>query len=975
MAKRVNNISYKGIRHTPSLVSDADGYASECANLSPDGSDLKPMPMPVMKNGYTVTFGAQLVFVHQGVGYENYVEIDQTKTRLIFRDADGNKVYYVDGDNDYWSNGYEILAIEAIGNTLVVSTKGGTEYIVFQPDEPITGQTEGGSYKPIGQKPPMPIIEFRMHRESTDFYTAQETDIKDSNDDYVGTNKTTIPFGDTIYFNEDWPEWYDLLRDRAKSLIAKINTQATIESKFNQPFMVRFAYRTKTGDYILQSAPVLMQPSTNKCSLLCNTLFDVKEDSFGNDVVSIIRMSMIAAFATLQYKIHNNISIQDWSDIISSVDVFVSNPILNYDIDAYTDASIHIESGVRWRELPKVSLTDFGDLYTDGTITDFHDLPIYEQFPLLLSGHCYKIKSLEKQVFDKQVTETNLFYKVATLDLSELAQMNDYEDLPIDNLANLANLPTLEDDFNSHCAISPNLLQTYNSRLNMANISQKVFEGFPNGMQPQSITKRYGYEEGGVLLYNIFVEEAIFKVKKNGKVITIRNNIDVNVNKLDYCSYLYYPDPDCFEVVIHYAYGTYSLSHRYLTIPMKRHEYLNGSYWYADMKCLGEYIAERMDGSISAPDLTPYEEQWYDLPNRFMMSSVGNPWHFPIANQFDIGRREIRALSINAENMDAPQFGQNPIYVFSADGIWTININADGTFNKLSYVSGDVLSEMWTIGSSPTASAQQITFFKTDRGIMAVTRSQVKDISLPMKGRMFNPMRKLLPAVSVIDGIPTIGTESYWLDVINGVCDDLPFADFAKTSKLLYDYRNDRLLLYPGSDKTHYLYVYDIAHDFWSKMLPIAINEGPTSPTKDEYNQRDNSKTYTSFVGVATIGAKAVLQDNQGHIWYVGEQPDENDIQVRQFGFYVSRPMRFGTDDMKTLTRVVHDQQISSSYEERVAMALYGSRDGNNYYKLSTLKGTSYKFFIIVLYTHIYPSSRYAYTAFEWEARMTDKIR
>jgi hypothetical protein len=412
---------------------------------------------------------------------------------------------------------------------------------------------------------------------------------------------------------------------------------------------------------------------------------------------------------------------------------------------------------------------------------------------------------------------------------------------------------------------------------------------------------------------------------------------------------------------------------KFVTVPMKRHEYLNGSYWYYNMQTLEQYAIDHMTTG-APPQLS--QDLWYEIPNRFMMSSVGNPWHFPVGNQYDIGRRDIRALSVNAENMDAPQFGQNPIYVFSADGIWTIAINADGTFNKLSYVSGDVISEMKLIGRSPTASAQQTTFFKTDRGIMAIIGSQVKDISKVMKGRVFNPIARLLPAYSVLDGIPTSGTESYWLDLINKTSDNVPFANFAKASDLVYDYRNDRLLLLPYGQKTTYIYVYDVANDFWSKMLPLEIDEGDGSQVQEEYNSREvrGITLYTEFTSAAMIGSKAVFQDNNGRIWYIGEQPDENTDGVLKFGYYVSRPLRFGTDDMKTLTRIVHDHQLSSDLE-RVGMGLYGSVDGQHYYQITRLKGKSYKFFIIVLYTHIYPSSRYAYTAFEWEARMTDKIR
>ena len=166
MAKRVNNIAYKGINHSPSLVSDNDGHASECVNLSPDFNDLKPMPMPVkMAGGYQVTDNARLVFVHQGVGYENYIELDADGQRLYLRDKDGNYLYFFSNTHDWrwWTNFSDVIAIEAVGNTLVVSTKEGTEYILYQPDVPL-GQASG-SYKPIGQKPQMPVIEFRLHED------------------------------------------------------------------------------------------------------------------------------------------------------------------------------------------------------------------------------------------------------------------------------------------------------------------------------------------------------------------------------------------------------------------------------------------------------------------------------------------------------------------------------------------------------------------------------------------------------------------------------------------------------------------------------------------------------------------------------------------------------------------------------------------------------------------------------------------
>lgn len=977
MAKRVNNIAYKGINHSPSLVSDNDGHASECVNLSPDYNDLKPMPMPVKREDYQLEIGYSLLFLHQGIGYENYVEIDETHTRLVFKDAEGNYLYYAYNSPDfpYWSNESEaeILAIEAIGNTVIVSTKAGVEYIVFQPDVHIQGQT-GGSYKPIGQRPPMPVIEFRLH-EDEDFHRATINYGEDSilsiyrgNEVVSGaTNPEMECFFEDAYEQQ--------ITDSAKGAVAKLNKEINGEGKFYMPFFVRYALRMRTSDYIMQSPLVLMLPSSDKCPIALEMI--AGSDGHTANKYNITKFTAKAKASKLQYKINNALDFSDWSDIIEGVDVFV-DVVMNYDDVGFNGNNDYVERIKYWNgdsdsyknDMIRLDMSDFGlgNRFVDGLILE--DIIEQQDVTYGVSDDVwyYKIKNLQETVLSYNIKKQSVFNKVSFLPIEELTPSSSYIDLGIDNLNNLATLPTLEDDYFTHNAVSPSLMQVYNSRLNMANISQKVFKGFVNGFQPQSING-HTHPHGSGLIPNYYVYRVYYKVKKNGKTYIVTPYNDLN--KLDYTSYLYYPDPDCYEAVVLWATDT-QVSY-YYTLPMKRHEYLNGSYWYDDMKCLAQYLYDiGAPYSGVMPDATPDDKLWYKSPNRFMMSSVGNPWHFPIGNQFDIGRREIRALSLNAENMNAPQYGQNPIYVFSSDGIWTLSINADGTVGKPSYVSGDVVSEMAAIGNSPTAASEQVIFFKTNRGISAIVGSAVKEIDLVMKGRVFNPRTMLLPQGSIVDGVPTIGIGSYWLDLIYNSCDDLPYADFAKESNLLYDYRNNRLLLYHKD--VAYMYVYDIRHDFWSKMLPIVVDESETSPAMQEYNTRSNVAICVKFNGTAMAGNNAILTDDDRYMWNVGGQPDENDISGHHFGLYVSRPLRFGTDDMKTLSRIVHDQQLGST-GEAVKMALYGSRNGKDYYQVKTLRGTAYKFYIIVLYTKMLASSRYAYTAFEWEARTTDKIR
>ena len=965
MARKVNNINYKGIAHTPSLVSDNDGVAAECINLAPDNGDLKPMPMPVKKSStYVVENNATIVFIHKGAGYENFVELysadGDENTKLFLKDADGNFLYGIGVDAPYWSNGSEIVSVQGIGDTLVVSTKAGTEYLLYRKDVPPTtsgtGWSTTSSYKPIGQRPPMPVIEFQMQEDSSvmrEFFDMTSLDYYWSSEN-VGT--TPVYFYDTKDQNG--------IVDVFKSLIASLEKRIRTDKKFYEPFFIRYAIKLKTGDYIMHSPPVLLLPSGMKCPIALilggtNNLFTIAQ--------AAVQPSKLC------YKINNEADFNDWSDIVDGIDIFVSSPIYNYDYDVLSGGEVVDNTKVKLEKSTTEDPHDFGLRYVDGIIKQWN-----QYTTIYTDGFLFTVKEYDTIQMSKKITSESLFHKVSSLETSKVSSTSsDYIELPIEDLENLANLPTLPDDYNSHNQISPSLMQTYNNRLNMANVSLEVFDGFTNGFQPQSSSGYYQFTTTSSVVVKVYVEKVYYRVKKSGKTYTVQAPYpSSNPPQLDYTTYLYYPDADCFEAVVRYSIknnDSYITNGYYMPIPMKRHEYLNGSYWYDNMNCLGKYVFENepSPGIPTEPDTST--DSWYEIPNRFLMSSVGNPWHFPVSNMFDIGLGEIRALSNNAENMDAPQFGQNPIYVFSSDGVWTISINEDGTFRKLSYVSGDAITEPQGLGTSPTASAEQLTFFKTDRGIMMMSGSTIKEIDLVMRGRVFNPRIKLLPADSVYNGIPESGAMSSMSDIIDNACDSVPYATFAKTCSLTYDYINKRLLLFNRSYP--YMYVYDIRFDFWSKMYPTTAQDGQILPIDDNPSTRTASSqpTFTSFSSIAMSGLLAVVQDTDGYLWYVGDQSDENSITERKLGFYVSKPIRFGTDEYKTLCNVVHNTQLSGT--DIVKMALYGSRDGQQYWRMGTLKGTSYKFFVIVLYTCMLPSSRYAYTAFEWEARLSNKIR
>ena len=117
------------------------------------------------------------------------------------------------------------------------------------------------------------------------------------------------------------------------------------------------------------------------------------------------------------------------------------------------------------------------------------------------------------------------------------------------------------------------------------------------------------------------------------------------------------------------------------------------------------------------------------------------------------------------------------------------------------------------------------------------------------------------------------------------------------------------------------------------------------------------------------------LQDTDGWLYKTMDVAGENSVkQLYQYGYFISRPVRFGTDEYKTITRLLHEY---THYAGRsfVKFAIYGSRDGNKYGRINTLRGMSYKYFIFVVYTYLKPNERYSYMSVEFETRLANKLR
>jgi len=982
------NIQFKGLRHSPSDITGQDGDLLECVNLIHENGELKPIEMPEKTYLKGVYSNETLVAVHNLTDGKKFVfAVWNTVTTTIHVKDANNTVVFTRGIPME-----EIQWAETIGNTLIIGTDKSTHYAFYK----------NGAYKWLGDKLPQPVFEFDFNRTNNEQlgywlkeYDPKTTTLTPSGDNAAGggvamqatwTSDSNLSNSESIPLANTSVESKKLFRDGVRSHIATVLSNARKNNVFVFPFMVRYAIRMFDGNYAMHSAPLLMVPSTLKCPLLA--VMGYSADHWLDDSDNVHKYSVMTEevrFRALELLLKCNGFIDgdpsEWEDIIKGVDIFMSSPIYSYN-ESYWDDINHvpdsfytfkktISNGAGFVE--DTTVKDYGNCYSknskfswwriftensvdafdyDATIQpDETDYPVlkYRRIPL---------PEYSQQEMINQIKNTSLFFRVKHYDLHEVseawtAERRFGQEVEYGLLDRLETLPTLPDDYVSRSRMTGSVNYNYNQRLILGNIKLQAPLWYQDA-------KRFKAPD-------VFYFDLYFIVEKSEKTIVVRWNSNDgshynDIGLFDFGHYIYYPDPDCKRVVI-------EVGNNKKVLPMHEHTGLNGAYaLMPDLKSLNEALSGLEDWMGDLPE--PSQDRYCQMPNTIAMSSVANPFHFPATNFKDIGRTKVVGIAANTLDVSSGQWGQYPLYVFCSDGIIAVMIDGEGKFGGIQAVSADVLREPRGLSQPTLVQTGQALMFLTQRGVMAIAGTQINCLSEAMNGRHFNPMRELA------DVDYHVGA---FANLIGRTSDDTDFRDFAASGFLAYDYAHHRvLLLNPNFD---YQYVYSMNTGMWSKQIiytnldsfqveVVPGNELPAQrssgvPLLKVKPIRDAVNNYTEMY----------LQDDDGWLYKTMEVQGENSVkQLYQYGYLVSRPIRFGTDEYKTLTRVLHRYTNYASMSF-VKMALYGSRDGVKYGRINTLRGMSYQYFIFVVYTYLKPNERYSYLTVDFETRLTNKLR
>lgn len=918
----IKDIKYNGYTSSPSDYECPDGDMGGMLNLVPEDGALRPIFPGTTK--FTLSAGQRIACIHETSAFKHYIVIDASGSSV-------DKVLFLnDGDPDIYNTGVtlpkNIYKCSAIGNTLVLITDDGFHYVLWQPDT--------RAYMYLGQKPdelPISVSMSDIQKDSYDRSTIEATDtsktyssawrdvsITANANCHLNSNKDALSFETDKQSTISTAIW---------ALINQTNAKIRSSGHFYAPFFIRYAYRLYDGNTFMASAPIFMpltMPKTfyvevanaysNNGVISINDRLSVKEegDPSATDFIvnaltfrytpinEYVNITMNAAIDNLRSK---------WSDIIKSVDFFVSLPLIReLDGENIRTASIAPDSEILAG--PFLGKRPYSWKFGSDTSN--------------LCNVVCDIPSLSDDAYMSKIKSVANFYKVCSIPLDSSIlnyNMGSSQKLPIDGttLNALAAQETLDDDYKSHNILLPVVGSSgceaycfnYNSRLNISGIKERLFHGF-------SITQMLPGHVGNLYVRRIDVS---IKTDDGEKIVSYTepyfNNCDVRAL---YNIPIYYPDRRATKMIIYattHLFGNMDTIYKSYTLEMQPSDFLNGSFTKGGL-FNGGTTASYNDSSVEQ-QISAFPEVVVDdvvtIQSKLYTSEVNNPFVFKTKGIVTVGTGRILGISTAAKALSQGQFGQFPLYAFTSDGVWALEVNTTtGGYLARQPITRDVCKNPASITQMDSA-----VLFATDRGIMLLSGSNSQCISDILNGdEAFNPLS--LPA-----GEKIITEAGFITEQLNYK----PFMEYLKGCGILYDYTHQRIIVY--NPKCRYAYVYSMKDKQWG-MIPSNIADGVNS--------------YPDALAMTDDGSLINLST---------DYTSDGELLKGIRGLVFTRPFKLDAPDLlKTIDTIIQRGKFQRGHVQQV---LYGSRDlinwqlvwSSNDMYLRGFRGTPYKYFRLAL--------------------------
>lgn len=929
-----HEIRFKGLNLSGDERAAQPGELSLCAGVELHDGTLRPSVLAGSRIAAGVKLHGHLLYVHQTQTYTHYITAsdDDGDLNMYFAYVEGaglvSKVLVSYSRFDY----DDIRAIESVGNTLIIMTNTGLHYFLYK--------STTGSYKYLGNRIPFVRLQFRP---STNYKAAYDRSTVDNNDPsptvYDGWRAMTFDASDACTLSTSAKQVTiksDKQADVTEAVWALINqTNDTIakDGHFYAPFFIRYCYRLYDGSMVMHSAPVFMQVSLPLCykvyspNIHSRTPYTSGDMFFLDNSIKVMDYSGSFDFRVTRFTAHyvpNNVGIRfrmtaesaadlgtlrnDWSDIVKSIDIFVSPQIVREDSS---------------QKIQRMIVEDNQYGVRDSVLQSWMSGWIKNGDATVRSNVIFDIPMLSDEAYTQKIRDTSTFYKIKSFQLTDSFSTS-WRDMEYDKsvIPYITTQEQMTDDYKTHNLLRPvgtgGGMYAYNHRLNVFGCREILFNGFhlDDMVNVVSSTAITGWKSVALVVVEIDTDDGKKYVETYpGSVLPTYSICNTP---------FFYPDARATRMVM------FDTSRNVVaSLKMEPCNMLNGSM-------ATPFFLDFTIGDKSA--LTYASDTFAPLLNKIYTSEVNNPYYFPLEGINTVGVGSILGLAATTRALSQGQFGQYPLMAFCTDGIWALQVSSTGTYSSIHPISREVC-----INPDSICQLDQSVMFATDRALSRVVESTVASISDMLDGPMVQCGDLLPRLLDYFD--PLIGDDPADQKQRGAVYDLIQFAtppiDYFKQGRVLYDFTNSRVMVLPRAlpkDNSFPVYVFSLRDLSWSTMLLPPLRAAV------------NSYPYP------------YVQRADGSLMVLDTHYDYADLEAYP-GIIVTRPLSFAAV-MQALQ--AYDQQHDS--QSRQLLFVYGSNDLRQWHYIgrsqrnhaSYVAAHAFRYFRIALYLQLRTSERYS---------------
>lgn len=892
----IKEVTYKGYTASPSDYICQDGELSLSMGMIAEDGALKPIMPP--KQVLALESDQSIKHIHHTANYKHYI-IYHTSGNMMWWDGTNAKHTL----RNFGAN-TTIHQVTSVGNTLIVLASDGMHYFLYK------GKQDGYHY--LGTHIPECPISFGLQGE------------------VKKTDSFTINF-DSINEENLWNEFTDNNKRRiTEQVLAKVNKfiadNSINKGKFIYPFLLRYAYRLYDGTLTKHSAPILMIASSDLAPQVFWSYIG------GKGTYNTANLQIVGVLHKIDYAVESSLQLdklQEWKDIVRSVDVFISKPIYTYNQAGECTNFANVDNSDAYcvcKHINQKAPTSTYPLqYQYNSLKKLYAFTFSDDVRTYPAGRLMLPRRSEDDV-KSDIKNCSQFYHLESIKLEQLTTERTVITVEDDYLKSLVAREQMTDDYDSHDKLIAKYAFAYNSRLNITNLQKELFSGYnPSAMLNYSNGYVQSYSDGlpDSINYTNSIEIYIH-IKQKGKNIVVKSDTGY-IGKKSPILFIYYPNINAYKATIRvFKIGHYDKT---FEVPLEQHNHLNGAFFFSGWN---------NPKTTNTPPPTPSDERTITITNKIYTSEVNNPFHFPLEGINTVGTGEIMGISSAVKALSEGQFGQFPLYAFSTDGVWALEVSNKGTYTAKQPVTRDVCINPKTITQMDNA-----VLFATDRGIMLISGSTTQCITDAINNETLLPLTTL-PHISKLVDMYSVSAATEHLSI-------KPLKEYIKECRMIYDYTNQRIVVY--NPKERYAYVFSLKSKMWGMIESSIIDAVNSYPE-----------------------ALAVTHNNKLVNLSVSDST-EQDVLI------ITRPMKLDLpNDMKTVRTAIVRGTFANN---KIKTAIYGSRNLDDWHlvwsshnhKLANFSGTPYKYFRIVAVGNIDKDDTISSCTIEYTPRLTNKVR